>query len=103
MLVAHFLAFLGTLASGTLALRYAWSYPLVFAAISVLWILLRRTEWFSTALTVCLAPTLYFGWFWAQGTASSLGANPFPALATTIVTALVVSWFVDRKYPGGTR
>jgi len=103
MLVAHFLGFLGLSALRSSGLSYGWSFPLVFATVSVLWILRRRTEWFSTALTVCLAPVLYFGWIWAQGTPTSLGANPFPALLTTVGTALVVSWFIDRKYHRGTR
>jgi hypothetical protein len=98
MFVAHLLAFLASQAAGeTSVLPYWWGYPLVFPAIASLWIHWRRTFWLSTAIVVCLAPTLYFGWYAANSVPSSLGEHPYTILFVTFAATTVISFLAARR------
>ncbi len=98
MFLAHFLAFLASHAAGeTNVLPYWWGYPLVFPALASLWIHWRRTFWLSTAIVVCLAPTIYFSWYAANSVPSSLGEHPYTILFVTFAATTVISFLAARR------
>jgi hypothetical protein len=99
MFVAHLLAFLASQATGptNTVLPYWWGYPLVFPALASLWIHWQRSFWLSTAIVVCLAPSLYFTWYAANSVPGSLGEHPFTILFVTFAATTVISLLAARR------
>lgn len=98
MFVAHLLAFIATQAAGAPTLLPSWwGYPLVFPALASLWIHLRQTFWLSTAIVVCLAPTVYFSWYAANSVPSTLGEHPYTLLFVTFAATMVISFLAARR------
>ncbi|HEY8164391.1 MAG TPA: hypothetical protein VIF83_02455 [Gemmatimonadaceae bacterium] len=99
MFVAHLLAFVAFHAKTgvqAIALPYWWGYPLVFPALASIWIHLRKSFWLTTAIVVCLAPTLYFSWYAANSIQSSLGTHPFIVLFGTFALTCIISYMASR-------
>jgi hypothetical protein len=99
MFVAHLLAFLGNEATAQASrmLPYWWGYPLVFPALASVWIHLKHSFWPTTAIVLCLAPSLYFTWYAANSVPSSLGEHPFVILFVTFAVTAIISYLAARR------
>jgi hypothetical protein len=99
MFIAHLLAsiaFQATTGIQPTALPDWWGYPLVFPALASIWIHLRHSFWLTTAITVCLAPVLYFTWYAANSIPSSLGTHPFVVLFVTFALTCIIAYMAAR-------